>query len=347
MLCLSKLSVESQARRDRYIVGLSLSSGVMACCCRALFVSFCVAGAIASEGGVPVVDVSLASPEAPPALVSTIAGFDATRESFEGTAAASDARAFKAALHEARPRIDAVAKQAVRALMSGSGRASSSSFLGSDRGGAVIEVDVATEAGIDASAVITAARALEAKWATTEAQDFSARLADFNVLTDAMVQSSNAAVHFLLAGQGRTAASFVAMPVAVAAGPSAAAIAGMEARRDIGEALGRAKHLNLALALIHRENGMLRAALRREVAAARSSGASFMGVSSAETLGQYVINLQPPQEDIRDVDAAIDGIMLAERAKQRVADAHFSEEKRRALEVRELALQKFARSVHH
>ena len=319
----------------------------MACCCRALFVSFCVAGAIATEGGVPVVDVSLASPAAPPALVSTIAGFDATRESFEGTAAASDARAFKAALHEARPRIDAVAKQAVRALMSGSGRASSSSFLGSDRGGAVIEVDVATEAGIDASAVITAARALEAKWATTEAQDFSARLADFNVLTDAMVQSSNAAVHVLLAGQGRTAASFVAMPVAVAAGPSAAAIAGMEARRDIGEALGRAKHLNLALALIHRENGMLRAALRREVAAARSSGASFMGVSSAESLGQYVINLQPPQEDIRDVDAAIDGIMLAERAKQRVADAHFSEEKRRALEVRELALQKFARSVHH
>jgi hypothetical protein len=162
-----------------------------------------------------------------------------------------------------------------------------------------------------------------------------------------MVQSSNAAVHFLLAGQGRTAASFVAMPVAAAAGPSAAAIAGMEARRDIGEALGRAKHLNLALALIHRENGMLRAALRREVAAARSSGASFMGVSSAESLGQYVINLQPPQEDIRDVDAAIDGIMLAERAKQRVADAHFSEEKRRALEVRELALQKFARSVRH
>ena len=119
----------------------------------------------------------------------------------------------------------------------------------------------------------------------------------------------------------------------------------MEARRDIGEALGRAKHLNLALALIHRENGMLRAALRREVAAARSSGASFMGVSSAESLGQYVINLQPPQEDIRDVDAAIDGIMLAEREKQRAADAHFSEEKQRALEVRELALQKFVRSA--
>ena len=92
---------------------------------------------------------------------------------------------------------------------------------------------------------------------------------------------------------------------------------------------------------------MLRAALRREVAAARSSGASFMGVSSAESLGQYVINLQPPQEDIRDVDAAVDGIMLAEREKQRVADAHFSEEKRRALEVGELALQKFVRSVRN
>ena len=115
MLCLRKLSVEFQARRDRYIAGLSLSSGVMACCCRALLVSFCVAGAVATEGGVPVVDVSLASPEAPPALVSTIAGFDATRASFEGTAAASDVRAFKAALHEARPCIDAVAKLTVRA----------------------------------------------------------------------------------------------------------------------------------------------------------------------------------------------------------------------------------------
>jgi hypothetical protein len=123
------------------------------------------------------------------------------------------------------------------------------------------------------------------------------------------------------------------------------AIAGMEARRAVGEALSRAKHLTLALALVQRENGMLRVALRREAAAVRSSGASFIGASSAGTLGQYVINLQPPQEDVHDVDEAIDDIMSAEREKQRASNAQFSEEKRRALDVGGLALQKSVRRV--
>ena len=119
----------------------------------------------------------------------------------------------------------------------------------------------------------------------------------------------------------------------------------MEARRAVGEALSRAKHPTLALALVQRENGMLRVALRREAAAVRSSGASFIGASSAGTLGQYVSNLQPPQEDVHDVDEAIDDIMSAEREKQRASNAQFSEEKRRALDVGGLALQKSVRRV--
>jgi hypothetical protein len=319
----------------------------------ALFAFFCVVASAAAKGGVPIVDVSLAPAEPSPALASSIASFDAARESLEGTASASDVRAFNAALQDARPRIDAVAKQAVRALMAGGGRAaSSSSFFGSDtgmRGGhgdeAVLEVGVVAGEEADGAAVVAAARALEAKWAAMEVHDFSARLADFKVLTDAMVRSANVAMQSLLASRGRTGASFVARPTGAASEPSTAAIAGMEARRAVGEALSRAKHLTLALALVQRENGMLRVALRREAAAVRSSGASFIGASSAGTLGQYVINLQPPQEDVHDVDEAIDDIMSAEREKQRASNAQFSEEKRRALDVGGLALQKSVRRV--
>ena len=332
--------------------------GVMVRRCHALVASLCFVAAFpapaAGGGGAPVVDVSLASSEAPPALASAIAGFDAGRESLEDAAAAADVRAFNAALQAARPRIDAVAKRAVRAaLMAGGGRvASSSSFLAAasgarrGRGGEeVIDVDVAAGQAADASAVVAAARGLEAKWAEAEARDFRAWLADFDALTDVVLQGAGVAVHSLLAGRGQAAASFVEVPVAAVAGPSATAVANMEARRDVGEELGRAKHLTLALALVRRENEMLRAAFRREVVAARSAGASFIGASSADGPGRFTINLQPPREDDADVASAIDGIMLAEREKQRAANAQLAGQKRRALEAGKLELQRSVRGA--
>ncbi len=302
---------------------------------------------VASVGGAPVVDVSLA-PEAPSELLGAIAGHDAAQGLVENAAAASDVRAFNAALQAAGPRIDAIAKQVAHSFAV-AGRAlatDSSSFLGRRGGGGaqIIKVDVDTGDAVDSLAVIDAVRDLEGKRAAEESREFSARLADFNVLTDLVVRGAGAAASSLMTG-GRRAASFVEFQAA--AGPSAAAVASMAARHAAGEELSRAKHLALAVALLRRENGMLRVALRREAAAFHSSAASFVSAGAAEAVtaepGQYVFNLVPPEEDEHDTISAIDAVMVAERQKQAAANEVAASEKQRALDAEKVELRRVVR----
>lgn len=315
-----------------------------------LSMCFLLLGVLPASGAVaPSVDVSLAPPEPPSALSAAIAGFDSARESFEHGAAASEVRAFNAALRAAKPRIDAVAKRVAYALVSASSarHGSSASFLGKPNGelrgrrpsDEIIDVDVVAGRPIDVAAAVSVARGLEAKWATHESQEFSAKLADFNALTDFVVRGAEAAAQTMSSHSAGAATSFVDVPSV--AGPVVAAIAAMEARREVAERLGRSKHLSLAVALLHRENEMLRAALHREVDVVNTHGASFLGAGSAPE--RYTINLQPPQEDEWDIASHIDGVMLAERAKQRAANTLFSKEKQRALDAGKAEIEEFVR----
>ena len=305
----------------------------------------------AAGGTVPVVDVSLAPLEAPSELVGAIASVDSARGAFEKTVMEADVRAFNAALQAAGPRIDAIAKQAVRALAVADGQraAASSSFLaggGTRRGrggGEVVEVEVPVGKPIDVSAVVAGVRSSEGKRAAEDALEFGAWLADFNSLTDFVVRGAGAVAESLSPGGRLAAASFLEVPAR--AGRSAAAVANLAVRRGMGEELVRAKHLALSIALLHRENQMLRAALRREVVASRAVGASFVGAAAnvaAAGLDQYTLNLIPPAEDERDTVSQIDDVMLAERAKQAAANALFADEKQRALDAEKLELRRAA-----
>ena len=305
----------------------------------------------AAGGTVPVVDVSLAPLEAPSEFVGAIASVDSARAAFEKTVMEADVRAFNAALQAAGPRIDAIAKQAVRALAVADGQraAASSSFLaggGTRRGrggGEVVEVEVPVGKPIDVSAVVAGVRSSEGKRAAEDALEFGAWLADFNSLTDFVVRGAGAVAESLSPGGRLAAASFLEVPAR--AGRSAAAVANLAVRRGMGEELVRAKHLALSIALLHRENQMLRAALRREVVASRAVGASFVGAAAnvaAAGLDQYTLNLIPPAEDERDTVSQIDDVMLAERAKQAAANALFADEKQRALDAEKLELRRAA-----
>ena len=117
-------------------------------------------------------------------------------------------------------------------------------------------------------------------------------------------------------------------------------------RQVAGDELVRAKHLALSMALLRRENELLRAALRREVAESQSAPVAFLGATaSAATAGpaQVAINLLPPVEDAADTVARIDEVMSAERAKQAAANLRFASEKRHALETMKLELRQAVR----
>ena len=293
-------------------------------------------------------DVSLVA-EAPSELLTAIAGNDAAQVSFEKTAAASDVRAFNAALQAAGPRIDAIARQVVQsvAVAGKAFSAESSSFLGrrGSDGAQVINVDVAAGDMVDTLAVIDGVRGLDEKRVAEESQEFTARVADFNVLTDFVVRGAGAAASSLLTGGRRAGASFVEFQAP--AGPTTAAVANMVARHSASEELSRGKHLALAFALLRRENEMLRAALRREAAASHASAASFVSAGAAEVVaaepGQYVFNLVPPGEEEQDTLAAIDAVLVDERRKQAVANELVAGEKQRALEAEEVELRRAVR----
>ena len=281
-------------------------------------------------GAVPVVDVSLAPAEAPSELVDAIADFDAERARFEKASEDAEFLAFNAALEAAKPRLDAIAKRVVREFAT-AGAGVSSRFLsrgvarqagGARQAGAVarvIEVEVPARKPVDVSALVLATREAEGRAEAASASEVASQFGDFDALTDFVVEHT---------GGQRRASSFFGAPAN--ADGSAVAFANFGSRRGTSEALMRAKHLALSMALLRRENKILGAALRREVAAARAAGVSFLSTLGSD---RYVLELVPPTDDAQDSLARIDDIMMEERAKQVAANSLFASEKQRVLDA--------------
>ena len=346
--CACVFASDSHTFRNRFAI-MSLSRACFVC-----WLGAANATAVAGTGGdLPVVDVSL-SPEASPALSGAIADADAARGRFQASVVEAEMRAFRVALEAAEPRIDAAAKRAVRALSAANTRpaASGAGFLASgaqgDRasfGGDIVEVEVPVERPFDVSAAAAfALRGSEVKRANVSADAAETALADFGMLTDFVIGQIDAAVAAQAFGASHVVTSFV--DVSESDGPVAAAVARLAERQVAGDELVRAKHLALSMALLRRENELLRAALRREVAESQSAPVAFLGATaSAATAGpaQVAINLLPPVEDAADTVARIDEVMSAERAKQAAANLRFASEKRHALETMKLELRQAVR----
>ena len=49
--------------------------------------------------------------------------------------------------------------------------------------------------------------------------------------------------------------------------------------------------------------------------------------------GGYTLNLQPPEENTRDVVSSLDAIMVAETEKRTLSDAEFSAAKQRLIDI--------------
>lgn len=309
--------------------------------------------ALASASAAPIVGVSLAPAEPPSALSEAIAGLDSSREALESQAAGADVGAFNAALRAAKPRIDAIAKEIAGQLLAPtlqSQELSSVSFVSkanshrtSNANVETIDVDVVAAAPVDVASAVAAAKGLESKWSAEEISEFSRRLADFDALTDVVISGTRRAAQVMLASHDRQAAASFVDISSVAAGPAAAAIVGMEARRDVSERFGQAKHLALVMALYRRENEMLRDAIRREVSTAHATGVAFLEMLSGQ--GRRIIDLQPPQEDERVVSAAIDAIMSSEKQKAKAANAFLANEKQRALDAGKAEVQGIVRHM--
>ena len=278
---------------------------------------------LASADSIPLVDVSLAAADAPAELISAIAARDAARETLESASSASDVRAFNAALRAARPQIESLAK----GIASSFKARRSTSFL--SRGARFVDVHVADVGAPDIAAMLPRLQELDGAASVEEASEFNARLVDFTALTAFVLREAQAASNTLLASVRGTGAAFVAER---AAGPGLSALADMESRRDIGEQHFRARHASLAVALLQRENEMLKRALRREFGASRDAGLSLLG-EAAGADDRYTFKLVPPMEDARDVEVALDGLLLSERAKQHSSNALFAENKQRMLDA--------------
>ena len=302
-------------------------------------------------GNVPFVEVAVA-PEAPVELARAIVDLDSARFVLQNSAADAGARAFDAALRAAAPRIDAVAKQAVRAPVGVGGRFAvpGSSFLARGTssvrsGGEVIDVEVPAEKPVDVSSVVDALKASESLRASRSVLGSDRLRANFDSLTAFVVEHARAVAESLPSGDAELASSF--FDASAGAAPSAAVISDFVVRGGIGEEIAGAKHLALAAALLRRENGMLRTALRREVAAAGAASASFLGVSSESSgggAGQFAINFVPPAEDVQDTLAQLDDLMAAERAKQVFANKAFAGEKQQALDAENISLRQFSQA---
>ena len=276
---------------------------------------------VAADPG-PLVDVNLATADAPAELMSAIAARDFARESLESASSASDVRAFNAALRAARPQIENVAKDIASSL-----RAHRSiAFLSRDS--RFVDVHVADAGALDVAAVLPQLQELDGEASVQEAAEFNDRLADFTSLTAFVLREAQAASKAIFASARGRGSSFVAER---ASGSGITAIADMESRREIGEQHFRARHLSLALALLQQENIMLKKALRRELGASTGVGLSLLGgVASAD--GRYTFELIPPAEDEQDVALALDDLFLSERAKQHSSNGLFNENKQRILD---------------
>ena len=344
------LSCAIAARSVGSCVAVSRSFGIMSLsrACFACFVASARATIVQSVGeGVPVVDLSLAAPEAPSELVAAIADLDLTRGDVEKSVGATDMVAFNAALRTAKPRIDEVAKHAVRAVVGDRRVASGSSFLaavaigGRARGGGeVVDVEVSAGKPADMSAAVAAVRELEG--VRERGAKFGQFTADFDALTTFVIEQVGLLTGPALVDSGRTAASFL-NPFA---DRGVAAIANFALRGAIGDDLIRAEHLALSVAFLRRANEMLREALRKEVAIARGGATSFFGAAAKAGFAnsdKFDITLVPPPEDAADTLARIDELLLGERAKQSEANVAFAGEKQRALDAVKSQLRKAAR----
>ena len=69
------------------------------------------------------------------------------------------------------------------------------------------------------------------------------------------------------------------------------------------------------------------------------------GLRGEASHGDYVLNLRPPEEDARDVEASLDAVMKAERAKQRESDVAYNAEKARMLAVEKSELEAIVREA--
>ena len=311
--------------------------------------SACVVSQSAVGGDVPFVEVALA-PEAPAELAQAIADLDSARLVWQTSTDDADARAFHAALRAAGPRIDAVAKQVVRAAVGAGGRfvVPGASFLARGAssvrsGGEVIDVEVLQGEAADMSSVVDALKASESLRASQLASGSDRLLADFDSVTAFVVEHAGAVGETLSLGDANVASSFLG--ASAGAAQSAAVVSDFVVRGSIGEEIAGAKHLALAAALLRRENGMLRSALRREVAVAGAASASFFGASAESSgggAGQFAINLVPPAEDVADTLAQIDDLMAAERANQVLANKVFAGEKQQALDEENISLRQFS-----
>ena len=275
-----------------------------------------------AAGPAPLVDVSLATADAPAELTNAIAARDAAREALESASSASDVRAFNAALRAAGPQIDMLAKDLVDSFWVHR----SIGFLSRDA--RVVDVHVADVAALDVAAFLPRLQELDGEASVQEAAEFNARLADFTALTAFLLREAQAASKTMLAAVRGIGSSFVAER---ASGSGINAFADMESRRDIGEQHFRARHLSLALALLQRENAMLERALRRELGVSRGVGSSFLG-GAAGADGRYTFELVPPAEDEQDVAIALDDLLSSERAKQHSSNTLFAENKQRILD---------------
>ena len=288
-----------------------------------LFAFACCVLRVVLGDEVPFVDVSLAAADAPAELVNAIASRDDVRESFESSISSSDVRAFNAALRAARPQIESLAK----AIASKFKARQSSSFL--SRGAHVVDVHVPDIEAMDLDKVLLTLDEFEGAASAEEAREFNARLGDFTTLTKFVLREAQAAANTFLTSAHSSAASFV---VRRAAGAGTSAFADMDSRRGIGEQHFRARHLSLAVALLQRENDMLKKSLRQEMAVTRSAGVSFFA-EAASAKDRLTLKLVPPSEDERDVMVALDALALAERAKQHSSHSLFASDKQRVLEI--------------
>jgi len=303
----------------------------------------------------PGLEVSLDSHEASPVLAEAIAHYEAGRGSSEALASAGDLRAFNAELLAAKPRLEGVAKQLAKSLLfAGDRGAKAVAFFAkgaaahrSRSGEETVAVEVVDSSQLDASVAVAGAHGVEVAAIGREEQEMGAWHADFARLTDFVVQEATGLSLAAPSGQGRSSTSFLKGNAAASAGPSSAAIVDMEARRGLGDSLRRAKHLSLAMALLHRENAILKVALRQELAAAQASGVGFLSASvsgaSAAAPEQFVFDIAPPQEDEHDSLAAIDGVLSAEKARQGAVNAAFSDGKVRMLEAEKTEIRRSSR----